>query len=399
MKKAKVRISLMFLVCLSVTGLFHYSLAQSVNEVACEQNYFIEDEVSPQLYEYASQILIFSRDVSNSGITNIRFNGEVNSDLANNIAIPSEVPTLTAVQPAASLSPDGTRLLSKFLDTEGVPIVIISSLQEFDEIQIRGESEVIWNVVPYWLNDNEVVVSEIYYDDFSIIVYTLIDVNTGSDYIITVEIPSELPTSLDFPVLSPDKEQVMYSTFSRGTDESVILNINTSDYVVTPQLSRARDILWSPSSDYVAFAVDPDEHNAPQQLKVLTVDGDEVASLSLNLYDMPPLQDVYFQWSPDSQRVVYYDGVVEYEGLTLAHSNVFDVTMNEITAICLPGEVYWSPDSQYLFFYVRTALPDSPPVNRSTHIFDLETATQLDTTEVNIEIIASIIGWADLTEG
>lgn len=372
-------------------------LAQETEQNMCEQNYIVDDQVSDALYNQVSQVLIGNRGQPQGLITNIQLADDVATNTQTYIEIQSRLSDTIAH--AVALSPDNRQIMRVFTPLDNEPFLIVSDLNA-NHVDIRVTGNDNWLSTPYWLSNHEIVVSEIETRGNREFTYRIFNISENINSTMTVEIPIELSVPSDIPILSPDKEHITFPVISDSGFFAVIMNINTSEYILVQQPNSVRFMLWSPSSDYIAFATDSDASNSPRSLNIINTNGEQIADFSLTLSGTPQLSNTnYFEWSPDSQKLVYFDGLVEIEGSTMTHSKVFDLNTNQVTSICLSGERHWSPDSRYLFFLVRTTNVSNSPSNISgVYVFDLETMTQVNIASVETDLIGRIIGWANLTQ-
>ncbi len=249
--------------------------------------------------------------------------------------------------------------LTTFTGTDNFPMWV-----EDDTIYFTSDREYTLNLFRYTPSTKQIA-KVTQFDDYDVLwpgfgpknivflnggyLYTY-DLADGNTKRLSISIESELPYTL--PYFKDVSDDVRAGSISPSGARAVLeargdlFSVPASDGAIRnltlTQGVRERDPAWSPDGKHIAYLSD---ESGEYQLYVRSQDGREAARRVGDIGANWPSQPV---WSPDSSKLVFFDGAMRLRMLDVASGRLTEVDTGSAQGD-LNG-IKWSPDSKWLAY-------------------------------------------------
>ena len=388
------RLSLFQILIFILTFNIEFSLAQAQDSPECLE--VTQSQTPSEIIDIASNIIVGYRSTGTFKPVVI-LNSHNLTSASSPIELQYSEHDLVSRYTVVELSPDHQKILQIFSDDTNDLLLRVSGVAEDNIVstEIGGIRDT--SVAPRWLNSQAILIGT-NRSEASIYSYTTLSLENMAIDSISVDLNSQ-PIPLTHPQLSPDLSHLVFWGRENGARRIYVFSntilVSTS---VFDEATSVIDLQWSPQGNYIDFFSGFNDSLLPQHATVISRDGELIFTRELSYGDPVAFpRNTEIVWSPDERFIAYQNQTTTFRGQTGLRTSIIEIESQKVLDICIPGNLFWSPDSQYGAIFLRTPSSSSPP-NEVIGLFVIDINSQ-EIYEIpidNMDDIGLEVGWFDL---
>lgn len=297
------------------------------------------------------------------------------------------------------LSPDHSKIMAVYGDWNGPKYVLYAMIDDssYETVDIQKFVPKRENYDVVWSENGDIVIS--YFDKAD----KLFSFYILGDHLMPIQVDFDKlgQTPVSLPLVSPDLEYIAYVRLIPWPglgEELLTFSIKNQSSIVVAQGQSRYDLyyhFWSPKNQFIAVAHNRNLQRLPSQLSIVNLQGQTAINTSIDLgSDYTPLPSD-FKWSPDGTKF-FHRQKVKLDAEEMRGSRVLSPVDGILAEICIEGEGFWSPDSQYIAIFTETDQTEFEAKKiAGLYVYSIEEGVVYGPVELDTEMTGEIVGWGN----